>query len=48
VTIREQRPRKTRNRVSWRKHSCATYGVEVVRKYGIREKEKWKVEEQSR
>jgi len=47
VSTREQRPRKTKGRVFWRRHSCATCGVEVVRKHGIGEKEKQKAEEWS-
>jgi len=46
VTIREQRHWKTRDKASWIKNSCVTYGVEVVKKHGTEETEKRKREEQ--
>ena len=45
VITREQRRRKTRGRVSWRKSSCVTCGVEVVKRHEIGEIEKQKKEE---
>jgi len=47
VTTKEQKLRRIEGRVSWRRHSCTTYGAGVAKRCGTRETEKQKVEEQS-
>jgi len=45
MTTKEQKLRRTEGRVSWTKGSYPTCGVEGVRRCGIGETEKQKVEE---
>jgi len=46
VTTRGQRCRGTRNKASWERSNCATYGVEDVKRHRTGEIRKQKREEQ--